>query len=229
MVFAYNHCQTAVTRWQKCYFGQTPEPLLLAKESSLWNLTLNLPKIPPNMHICPKLLLPLLLCFQAQISSSESHSPSVISLNACHQLTKRLLRTWTGIQRACTCQNLWSRKCITEKRGEIYWKSLAERKDFNSFSPNFVYLPSQEKKTAVVSHPVMHFRLLFYTKWGRLHIKRFFFKVRKSRLRWMTHYLVKQSTLTVMGSHACPTESLIKGGGKIINGKACACGSTRLN
>lgn len=69
---------------------------------------------------------------------------------------------------------------LQKKRGNIFcWKSLTERKDFNSFFPNFVYLLCQEKN-AVVSQPVMHFnRLLFYIKWGRLHIKRCSFEGEK--------------------------------------------------
>lgn len=69
LVCVHNHCQTAVTRWQRCYFGQTPEPLLFSEEISLWNLTLNLPKKSPNFLVCA---LKVAASFVVVLSGSDS-------------------------------------------------------------------------------------------------------------------------------------------------------------
>lgn len=187
-VCAYNHCQTAVTRWQKCYTGQTPEPLLLAEESSLWNLTLNLPKIPPNMRICPQKVA---AAFVVVLSGSDflkwksfTFSDQLECLPSTHQRASEDLDRNPESMHLSELMKQKMHYRRGKKRGNIFcWKLLTERKDFNSFFPNFVYLSSQEKKNAVVSQPVMHSnRLLFYTKWERLHIKRCFFEGKRVKV-----------------------------------------------
>lgn len=73
----------------------------------------------PSIHICSqKVAAGFVVCFQDQILSSENHSPSVISLNTCHQLTMGLVWTWRKVQRACTSHYTWSRKCTSERNKE---------------------------------------------------------------------------------------------------------------
>lgn len=123
MVCAYNHCQTAVTRWHKCYFGQTPEPLLLTEESSLWNLTLNLPKIPPNMRICPQKVAAAFVVVVLSGSDflkwkSFTFSDQLECLPSTHQ---RASEDLDRNPESMHLSELMRQKMHYRKRGEIYF------------------------------------------------------------------------------------------------------------